>query len=106
MTKKWQIWKEEGFEAIKGSKDWTAKDMLLYHNGKDDDSVLIGSFDSEQEAFEFFENEKKKCYSKYQDSLIHTLVLFDYLKLEEVECDVEDDIPINWELCDEYVAEI
>ncbi len=104
---KWEVYRENHIEAIKGAEEWSTQDMLDFESSRTATyHELIGSFDTKEEAVALFEEEKKTCRSHYQDSLSHELVLFDYLSLEQTEYDEDGELVQNLDVLDEYVAEI
>lgn len=93
-------------EERKGSTDWSVQDMLdAYWRKGDRRELKLGEYDTEEEARERFNEEKKYCDSRYQKGQIGWLVLFDWLSIQEAE--VDEDGEYLWaDIIDEYVAPI
>ena len=105
MTK-FEVYKESKIEAKRGCKEWTSEDMLDFNSiRRDTNFELIGSFESKEEAQEFFEEQKQYCVSFYQDGYIYNLVIFDIIQLCEVDYN-EDGEFLQMGIIDEYAVDI
>jgi hypothetical protein len=105
--KKYEVFRENHVEAIRGAMNWSVNDMLNFESNRTSTyHELIGSFDTKEEAQQLFEEEKKTCSSYYQDGNVFKLVLFDYLALEENEYDEDGDFVETLGIWDKYVEPI
>lgn len=97
---------KETIETARHEHDWTVADMESFEmNRCSKEPVTVKTFDSKEEAEDFFKDEKTKCSSYYQDGSVMQLVIFDYLTLEEVEYDEDGDY-IDSQVWDSFIAPI
>lgn len=101
---KYEIYKD-CFEVFKNNRLWFPKDMANAANTMDNDFTIIKSFDNLNDAEVFFNEEKKNCWSRYQESSVYDVVLFDILELRVCEYDEEGEIQSD-KTYDSYIAPI
>ena len=103
--KKYEIWKETQIEMRRKPVDYTVADLEKFSlNRTSTYHEPIAQYDTMEEARTAFDNEKQRCRTYSTSSNVFPLILFDELKLMEVNYDDDGEFE-DAECWDNYIED-